>query len=324
MTYCNVSIIVPAYNAQSTISECIQSLLDQDYPKDKYEIIIIDNNSKDETENIIKKFPGVIYLLEDNVQSAGYARNTGIKNASHDILAFTDSDCIAEKNWLKEGIKYFKDETIGGIGGKIKVYNPQTYIEHYQERTDAIFHAVSREAHEAKIARLATANAFFRKDIFDKVGLFDSAYGCEDTDLCWKMLRKTNYSLAYNPDAVVYHKHRSSLKELWTQFSKYGYGNAILYIRYKNALDTAMQLNREIKQFGFYKVLYWQLRLNGMLQKSFKVFFKALYITILPYSRKRKISAIDDVLTMYWQVASFYGYIKFHQHEDIQSFLLNE
>jgi len=84
-----ISIIVPAYNCESTIESCVNALLQQDYSKDHYEIIIVDNNSKDNTAELIKKYP-VTYLMQDRIQTSYASRNYGIENTKGAIIAFTD------------------------------------------------------------------------------------------------------------------------------------------------------------------------------------------------------------------------------------------
>ena len=94
-----ISVIVPVYNGETTIGKCVEALLNQDYPKDKYEVIIVDNNSKDKTAEVIDQYP-VTYALEKGTQSSYAARNSAIKMAKGDVLAFTDSDCIANNSFM--------------------------------------------------------------------------------------------------------------------------------------------------------------------------------------------------------------------------------
>src|SRR3990170_3006911 len=98
-----ISVIVPVYNDAQRIGKCIESLLQQTYPHEKYEVIIIDNGSTDETREVIKKYP-VKLLIEDKIQSSYAARNKGIKNAKGEVIAFTDSDCIPGNDWIERGV----------------------------------------------------------------------------------------------------------------------------------------------------------------------------------------------------------------------------
>ena len=92
--------MVPVYNGESMIGKCIESLWNQDYPKDRYEIIIVDNDSKDGTAEVIKRYPAK-YVLEDKIHTSYGARNTGARHAKGELRAFCDADETAEKQWLK-------------------------------------------------------------------------------------------------------------------------------------------------------------------------------------------------------------------------------
>lgn len=94
-----ISIIVPVYNASAWIEECIRGLLNQDYDHRHFEIILVDNNSSDDSKTLIRRHPR-LRLVEETVQSAYAARNRGVRESQGDILAFTDSDCVPASNWL--------------------------------------------------------------------------------------------------------------------------------------------------------------------------------------------------------------------------------
>lgn len=121
-----VSIIIPVYNGQKTLEQCLDSVSDQTYKN--YSIFVVDNNSSDLTKDIIKKFEvknnKIKYLFEKN-KSVGSARNTGIKNAEGEIFLFTDSDCIAPKNWIEEMVKpiIFEKESVVMGGGENMIIN---------------------------------------------------------------------------------------------------------------------------------------------------------------------------------------------------------
>ncbi len=132
-----VSIIVPVYNGERTIGSCIRSLLDMSYPPSKREIIIVDNNSRDDTLRIVREFP-VVALVEDRIQSSYAARNAGIRKSRGEIIAFTDSDCIAHKDWVSNAVECFSDERVGCVAGRIQGYSPSNYIEEYLIRTNSL------------------------------------------------------------------------------------------------------------------------------------------------------------------------------------------
>ncbi|MCD6460430.1 glycosyltransferase [bacterium] len=285
-----VSVIVPAYNAEKTMALCIESLISQNYPKDKYEIIIVDNNSKDETAKIIKKYP-VKYLLEDKMQTSYAARNSGIRHAKGEIIAFTDSDCIADKNWIKEGIKPFYDEKIGGVGGNILSYKPETWIEYHQDRM-GIFNqkgSMNKNKLKQKIASIVTANAFYRKSVLNKTDLFDAQLSSGgDADMSKKVQNSTSYKLLYNNSTIVYHKHRSNLLALCEQFHRYGYGN-ILFVNKYSPEKVA-----DLRKYGLIKNIYWKIRF--FILTHFFNTFKYLFLYMISFKSDYKVKLIDEFL----------------------------
>ena len=96
-----ISVIIPAYNADKTIAQNLEAILRQKGLKEKPEVIVVDDGSTDSTESIVKSYPEVIIVKQNNAGPAT-ARNTGAKLAKGDILVFTDSDTVPHENWLKE------------------------------------------------------------------------------------------------------------------------------------------------------------------------------------------------------------------------------
>lgn len=225
-----VSIIVPAFNAETTLPACLASLVAQDYPKDRYEVLVVDNRSHDRTADIIRSFP-MTYLSEIKRQSSYAARNAGIRRASGEILAFTDADCVADPQWLARAVLCFRDQTVGGVAGKIGNHPPTNAIQEYLldvlAQEDHLTHRVHPYA--------ATANVFYRKEVFDRVGLFDGRWiSGGDADLAWRMQTQSPYRLIYWDSAVVTHRHRCTraghLRQRWI----WGYGEVLLYARYRD------------------------------------------------------------------------------------------
>ena len=240
-----VSIIVPVYNGERTIENCIKSLLSLNYPASKHEIIIVDNNSKDNTFKIIQNFP-VIPLIESKIQSSYATRNTGIKKSKGEIVAFTDSDCIADKDWILKAVECFQEEKVGCVGGRILGYSPSNYIEEYLVKTGALSQGSIRFLPYAQ-----TANAVYRRKVFDEIGLFEEHWiSGGDADMTWRMQLHSGFKFAQCDDALVYHVHRSTLKGFFKQRMTWGYGEVSMYKKYKEHYkDLDGELMRDYKEF---------------------------------------------------------------------------
>src|SRR3989304_671799 len=120
-----LSIIIPTHNSASAIDRCINSLNAQSYHREKYEIIIVDDGSKDKTIELAKK-AGVERIIEAEPCFQGKARNIGEQHAKGGYVAFIDSDCIAKEGWIDAIFKGLSSE--GAITGPIENGNPQSHV----------------------------------------------------------------------------------------------------------------------------------------------------------------------------------------------------
>jgi cellulose synthase/poly-beta-1,6-N-acetylglucosamine synthase-like glycosyltransferase len=248
----SVSVVVPAYNSSGTIVGCIESLLAVAYPKDKLEIIIVDNNSTDDTRSLIQQY-SVIFESENEVQSSYAARNKGLKRAQGDIIAFTDSDCFVEPEWIAKGVKHFEDHRCGAVGGEVLSSPPSSVIEEYLVSIDFLHQRHCLE--NSFYPYIQTANAFYRRSIFHKVGLFDPMMiSGGDADLCWRMQMQTSYRICYADKARVYHRHRNTLKGLYTQRRIQGMGRILLETKYEKQMkDKGLLLRKDESLIAFLK-----------------------------------------------------------------------
>ena len=253
------SVIVAAYNAERTLARCIESILAQDFPKDEFEFIIVDNNSTDKTSEIIKHYP-VKYLFEKKRGPAA-ARNPGIAAARGKFIAFTDSDCIAKEDWLRQGIDGFKEEKTGIVSGRVLSSDPENMFERIIAERDE--YNIPEDYHRQPPYAIM-ANAFFRREVFAAIGTFDVSQICgEDLDICWRMQEKTDFILVRRPEAIVYHKHRSSLKSYFRQYFYYGIYNRMLMKKHPKAFRKTItkglweELVSITKQAVFVPKVYW-------------------------------------------------------------------
>jgi len=221
----SVSIVVPAYNEEKNIEECIKSLLTLDYPNK--EIIIVDDYSTDRTADLVSKYP-VILVRKSQRGGIAIARNDGIKAAKGEIIASTDADCIADRAWLKNLIRNYDNPTVGGVGGVV-LYRSQNLLMKYQaqhDREDWWKHGISK----AYVTYLWGGNASYRKQVLEKVGVFEPGYGkygYEDFELGYRIL-KAGYKLIGDTAAVVFHPrektHEKSVRGMMINHFRAGYG----------------------------------------------------------------------------------------------------
>jgi glycosyltransferase involved in cell wall biosynthesis len=228
----SVSVIIPVYNGADTIAACLQSLLEQTYPADAYEIIVVENGSTDDTTQIVERFP--VRLFYSDRRGPAAARNLGLTRSDADIVAFTDADCIADPNWLTELIKPYADPTIGGVGGTILAchHADLTAVERFSAEHPPLVNFVSGE--NEFLPHLYTANASYRRDLVNRVGGFNpNLVTAEDVDFAWRFQLQAVAELCYAPDAVICHYHRSTPSSLAQQYRQYGFGEILLDTMYR-------------------------------------------------------------------------------------------
>lgn len=198
----DVSVVVPTYNRVSLLKKTIKSLFEQTYPANKYEIIVCDDNSKDNTEemiqNIIKETShNLKYIkIESDIKGPAKVRNAGILNSSGSIIGFTDDDCVVPNNWIELAVECFKEnEGICGLSG--------TVITPGNCKRDKfkIPHRVT-VLHED--GSYVTSNIFYKKEVLLNAGCFDVEMRyLEDIELGWRVEKIGK--IMFKPELLVKH-----------------------------------------------------------------------------------------------------------------------
>jgi GT2 family glycosyltransferase len=195
------------------LPDCLEALMKQSYPKDCYEIIVVDNGQNYGIESLVKKYPNVFLVAE--VRPGSYiARNTGLYHARGEFIVFTDADCIAHTDFLSSGISVLEsDENCGLVGGQIVLQEliPQqpTAVELFEREF-----TFTQEKYIKKGKQASTANVFTSAEVIKKVGNFDQNLKSTG-DFEWShRISKAGYELFYSPEACVYHPTRRTWKAI--------------------------------------------------------------------------------------------------------------
>jgi glycosyltransferase involved in cell wall biosynthesis len=227
-----VSVIVPICNAESTLAACINSLLGLNYPKENLELILINNASTDRTADVLNRYSREIEILYEEKKGPAVARNKGLLNARGDVVAFTDSDCVVDKDWLQQIVFPLQDDSIGIVGGKILAKRPCNKIEEFGEK----IHDHNRAINEFKPPYVITMNWASRLCVLKEVGLFNDGFRRgEDGDLSYRIFQ-AGYKLVYKPEAIVYHRNEKTLSGLFQEGYLHGYHSIKNLKSHKNFL----------------------------------------------------------------------------------------
>jgi glycosyltransferase involved in cell wall biosynthesis len=233
MTLLTTSVIVPVYNGEATLGACIESLLEQSYPSNNYEIVIVENCSSDRTTAVAGRYP--VKLLHNSAPGPSAARQLGFLNSQADIVAFTDADCYADVNWLSELLMPYSDSQVGGVGGAVLAYKHtgRNLIEQWGEDNQPFANFGSGIGEF--LPHLHTCNASYRRELLQRVGGFDTRLvTADDTDVSWRLQLKTGCTLAYAPGAIIYHHHRATRRGLAKQYRQYGFAEILLDTMYRD------------------------------------------------------------------------------------------
>ena len=226
-----ISVVVCTHRNRALLAKTLDSLGRQTLPQELFEVIVVDNNSQDNTKEVVARYPMVRYVLEERLGLSN-ARNTGVEKAQGDIIAFIDDDAEASPQWLQALLKIYDSiPDAWAVGGKVlPIWDSQKPAW----LTQSYYRALSLVEWGEDVRtlcwpeRIIGTNCSFRREVFSVVGHFVSELGrianftlcLEDTEI-QQRIHKTGRLVYYTPDAAVYHHvpaHRMSreyINNIW-------------------------------------------------------------------------------------------------------------
>ncbi len=227
-----MTIIVPTRDRAPALAECLTALDRLDYPVDRREVIVVDDGSLDPAAvAAVASAHGARLLVNEANQGPAYARNRAAREASGEILAFIDSDCVAGAAWLRELTPYLSWDRVGAVGGRTVGYYTESRMARYEEVASPLdmgSHLIL-EARGSSSFYVPTCNLLVRAPVYRELGgLREDLLVGEDVDFCWR-LRARDYYLVYAPEGVVRHKHLEGLGAMLRRRAQYGTSEATLH-----------------------------------------------------------------------------------------------
>jgi glycosyltransferase involved in cell wall biosynthesis len=230
----DISVIVPFYNAERHIERCVTALLTQNYPPERYEIIMVDNNSTDQSAALVATYPRV-RLISEPKRGAYAARNRGVGTAKGRILAFTDADCVPARDWLEEIVRSLTSPGVALVQGRRFYGNnspAMAMLAAYEsERAAFTFSSKSRGLYYGY-----TNNMAVRRDVFDRSGPFLEVMRGADSIFVHRVVE--DYScdaIVYAGDARIRHLELTSVRGYLHKRFLYGKSLQLNYERRKSA-----------------------------------------------------------------------------------------
>lgn len=245
----STSVVIPVYNGQETLADCLRALEAQTLPRDRYEIIVIDDGSTDASASIAEQF-GVRLLRQENLRESA-ARNAGTRAAQGEWVAFTDADCVPTRTWLaslQQAVEQNReDRLVLGAAGPIFGYASRSPAARFVDLTRGL----DTEGHlkHPVFPYAPLGNAMYRREALIQVGGPDERFNhYPGPDLHDRLLKSYGGDFYFEPRAVVFHYHRSTWKAFWRQQYGYGLGYAQFLIHRRD--EIAWSAGRELRAWG--------------------------------------------------------------------------
>lgn len=293
-----ISVIIASYNSKKTIGECLNSLGNQSR-KRGVEIIVIDSSTDETAEFVRESFPEVKIFEYMERKYCGDARNTGIGMAKGDIFAFIDADCIADRNWLDEIIKAHRSPylAIGGAVSNGTLDSMTAWAAFFCEFSQWMPTGPRRYMKDC-----AGANISYKREVFDKLGMFIEGTYCSDTDFHWR-LEKVGHRLLFAPSILVYHRYLEDWRTYLTHEYEHGRSFARVRVQNKNFSRTKRFI------FGFcFPLIALKLFLRvGILNLKHRNYLN-FFMKALPLSATG---------VLFWSVGECVGYVRGRRGESV-------
>jgi cellulose synthase/poly-beta-1,6-N-acetylglucosamine synthase-like glycosyltransferase len=306
-----IAVIVPAKGEAPYLDKCIDSILKLTYPY--FDIIVVDDGLTENAKRRMERFRDQVTILSSSREGPSHCRNIGANFTDAKFLAFTDSDCYVDKDWLKELMRGFLVyPEAAGCGGTQKLPEEATKFE---QRSFLFMRKVGfltdymRSAKSGKIIEVdhnASCNVMYKREIFLEAGGFlEGLWPGEDVELDYRLKRK-GYDIAFNPQAVVYHHRPKNIKSLLSMMYRYGKAQGILVCRY--GIFRKIQLTTFISVF-FLLVLTVLAFLNVSIMLLVVL---GAVILILLYFLDISLFALFVLAGIWWNYGFIMGLTKRH------------
>lgn len=221
----SVSVIIPAYNEEKSIASTLKSVLKTDYPKEKFEIIFVDDGSKDKTLEVAKSFEKQgIKVFTKNNGGKGSALNYGIKKAKGEIIFTMDADTFIKEDTIRKMVDYFADKEVMCVSPAMIIHNPRSFLQRIQS-IEYLLGLFLRKTFASLNSVYVTPGAFsaYRKYFFDKYGGYDEKNMTEDLEMALRV-QYNGYKIENAPNAIASTISPTNFFHLLKQRRRWYYG----------------------------------------------------------------------------------------------------
>jgi len=260
-----VAVIIPVRGKAIYLKKCLDSIFSLNY-KD-LEVIVVDDGIDDDSKDILDNFKDKIKILNSHFKGPSFARNLAVNSTNAEFVAFVDSDCIVDKNWIEELLVGFKRFPIAvSCGGRQFLPPDSNFFEkkvfNFMEKLNFISDYTHNFKDIVKVKHNPSYNVMYKREVFLKEGGFkEGLWPAEDVEFDWRLIKR-GYTLIFNPKAIVYHYKPKNLKDFLKMMYRYGLSQGYL-----------------VRQYGlFRKIHFVPLLFFGTLFLLIILFFNKAYL----------------------------------------------
>lgn len=249
----SITLIVPAYNEERTVSRTLRHLQCFDYPKEKLELMVVDDGSTDHTFDVASRFKGLTMLKKKNGGKAS-ALNHGLRFAKGEVVGCVDSDSCPRSDALLKMVPFFSQENVGAVTSSIFISDARSMIERLQT-IEYIMIVWARKLLEYLDSVYCTPGplSLYRTDVLRKVGGFDERNLTEDIEVAWKLIH-SGYKIKMASAAEVYTSPQKTVWSWWKQRMRWNIGGMQTTLKYRKDL-----FRRSFGSLGMFVIPFFSL-----------------------------------------------------------------
>ncbi len=295
-----VSIIVPMYNEELFIGNCLEGFAKQTYPEEKFEVIVVDGMSTDNSKEIVRNYQRIcanIVLIDNEKRFTPVSFNLGIKHSKSDVVSIFSAHSIPSENYIEMAINTLLDIDADCVGGPMNAISDSVIGNAIANSTSTPFGVGNSIFHYSKSPSYVNTvyQGFFYRKIFDKIGLFDEELIRNQDDEMSYRIQKYGGKIYYNPAIKSKYHSRANLKMLFKQYFQYGLFKPLVFFKTKYGMQvhhfvpTIFVLYLlsipMLNEYSFYKIpllMYFFLSVYYSLFSNYKICSKVVSIIIYP------------------------------------------
>lgn len=312
-----ISVIIPAYNEEKSIITSVASVLNNNYPQEKIQVIVVSDGSTDATEEVVREYiasngiNNVLVLSQDNLGKA-HALNNGIKNyATGELVMCLDADSYIAKDALSRSVIYFEDEKVMAVASNVKVAQTRGALNLIQVFEYIVCYQMKKAQTAFNIEYIIGGiGSMFRRSFLEKIDFYDGNTVTEDIDITMKILRygNKNVRVIYGSDVIAYTQGALTVSDLIRQRHRWKWGRYQTFLKNRHMFFSGDK--RHSKGFSW-------LYLPFALYSDLTFFFEPLIILFMLYL----VTYYRDIFTLISAICviSFYMIMSILGEETIKT-----